>query len=114
MAGEADQAHGQPGSEKWITSMDTCSRLDRWLREKVPWWDREHRAPDRGRVGVQRVVLREPALERHELALRVDHEGQEEQAVLGVVAAPQDRRLGRDADVRVRRQLVEDRRVVEA
>ena len=27
MAGEADQAHGQPGSEKWVTSMDTIIEL---------------------------------------------------------------------------------------
>ena len=52
----------------------------------------------------------EPLLERDELAARVVHEGEEEQAVVGVVAAPQERdaagaRRG-DADVRVGREPV--------
>src|SRR5262249_18433256 len=46
MAGEADQAHGQPGSEKWVTWRDTSRRLEKWLREKASWrragWDCEH------------------------------------------------------------------------
>src|SRR3954452_4200836 len=97
-----------------MTSMDTFSSLEMWLREKFPRWDCEHRAADRPRVRVQRVRGREPVLERHVLALRVVHEGEEEQAVVGVVAAAQDRRLRGDADVRAVRELVEDRWVVEA
>ena len=58
---------------------------------------------------VQRVLLGQPAVERDVLAARVAHEGQEQQAVGGVVAAPQDRdarRAGRRlADVGAVRQL---------
>ena len=49
----------------------------------------------------------EALLERDELAARVVHEGEEQQSVLGVVAAPEQRDalvLGGDPDVRVGRQ----------
>ena len=35
-AGEADQAQGQPGSEKWVTVSDTYERLEEWLRDERP------------------------------------------------------------------------------
>src|SRR4051794_6398120 len=119
MAGEADQAHGQPGSEKWVTWTDTVpSRLEKWLRDEAlwlgAWWDREHRAADVARVGVEGVVLGEALLQWDVASSWVVGEGEEEQAVLGVVAAAQDRRLGRDADVGVGVEPVEHRRVVEA
>src|SRR3954452_4891154 len=86
IAGEADQAHGQPGSEKGVTSMDTLPRLERWLREKSPRWDRERGAPDVGGERVQCAAVREAVPEGDVLALRVVHEAEEPQEVLGVIA----------------------------
>src|SRR3954452_5710190 len=91
IAGEADQAQGQPGSEKWVTWRGTLPRLEMWLREKSPWWDCDQRAADVRRERVQGVAAGETLLERDVLAVRLVHEGEEEQAVLGVVAAPEDR-----------------------
>ena len=58
---------------------------------------------------MQGVPFAHTALERHELAARVLHEGEEQQAVLGVVPAAQDRDAARPwrglADVGVLGQL---------
>ena len=70
------------------------SSLEKRLRDEAFWpragWDREHRAADVARVGVQGVVFGQLVLQRDELAARVAHEGEEEQAVVGVEAAAQD------------------------
>src|SRR4051794_23274177 len=94
MAGEADQAQGQPGSEKWVTWRGTYLRLEKWLREKAFWrcagWDREHRAADVAGVGVQGIVRGELGLERDVGAAGVVREGEEQEAFVGVVAAPEE------------------------
>src|ERR1700754_146943 len=96
MAGEADQAQGQPGSEKWVTWRGTYLRLEKWLREKAfwlrAWWDREQRAAHVAGVGVQWVVLGEPLLERDVPAARVVREGEEQEAFSG--SLPRLRGLG--------------------
>src|SRR4051794_20235523 len=71
------------------------------------------------RMRMQRVVLRQALLDPDVLAARVPHIREEEQALVGVVAASEQRRAlvaaGRgEPDVGVGRQLLEDRRVVEA
>src|SRR6478609_8570332 len=53
-AGEADQAQGQPGSEKWVTVSDTYERLEEWLHDERSGRDREGGAPDGAGVPVQR------------------------------------------------------------
>src|ERR1700742_3662715 len=108
MAGEADQAQGQPGSEKWVTWRGTYLRLEKWLREKAFWlraWrDREQRAAHVAGGGVQWDVLGEPLLERDVPAARGVREGEEQEAFVGVVAAREELVALGEADVGVRRR----------